>query len=368
MHRLLFVLLILLVACERPSENHPIFKYYPSYDVFEEGYVNKYYRHYYPKNKDSRASTEITYSKFRKDGDRIIIDRYNAGYDLSGHTELMVSDTVIHAESLFDIRRMDTIAIEIVDPVKSRWNSRTGDPYTLRYKLRDKYYQYTEVQKNAFDTLIDGKNAKAFVIEAHYMDEESEEIVNQFADTTIYLAGLGFYESKSDYENFRIETELIEQMSVNEFESRADHDKHRIAWIDPANTLDDGDDFSICGHERFIADYYNSTPDGRYIHGKRAMLDTVFNNLDESKLLEQNGMLTFRFVVNCEGKAGRFTVDGVDFMYQPIKFEQETIDHLYAILRKLEVWRPVVIREEARDAYFYITFKIENGKITDILP
>ena len=55
-------------------------------------------------------------------------------------------------------------------------------------------------------------------------------------------------------------------------------------------------------------------------------------------------------------------------MYQPLKFEEETIEHLYGILRKLEEWRPVVINEEARDAYFYITFKIEDGKITDILP
>ena len=128
------------------------------------------------------------------------------------------------------------------------------------------------------------------------------------------------------------------------------------------------EEFNLCGHERFIADYYNSTPDGQYIHGKRALLDTVFNNLDEAKMLEQNGMLIFRFVVNCEGKAGRFIVDGYDFMYQPLKFEEETIEHLYGILSKLEEWRPVVINEEARDAYFYITFKIEDGKITDILP
>lgn len=368
MNRLLFFFLIVLVACEQQSTSHPVFKYYPSDDVFEDGFVNKYYRHYYPKNKDTRAATEITYSMFRKEGDRIFIDRYNAGFDLAGVSELYVSGADVFTEKLVDIRRMDTLHIEIVSPLTSRWTESVSEPFIIRYVFGERLYLYTENQLQVYDTLIDGKEGKVFVIEGEYRNEKTREITTQFTDTTIYLADLGYYGSCSDYDTYRFENELIEQMSVEEFERRAEHSKHRIAWIDPENTIDTQEDFNICGHERFIADYYNSTPDGAYIHGKRALLDTVFNNLDEAKMMEQNGMLTFRFVVNCEGKAGRFTVDGYDFMYQPIKFEKETIDHLYEMLRKLKEWRPVVIEEETRDAYFYITYKIENGKITDILP
>lgn len=368
MNRLIFLFLIVLIACEQKSGDHPVFKYYPPNDVFEDGYVNKYYRHYYPKNQDARAATEITYSKFWKEDDRIIIERYNAGFDLAGITELRVSDSEIFTERLMDIRRMDTTEVEIVNPVSSRWSTSEGDPYKLRYLFSEEYYQFTESQQSVYDTLIEGKAAKVFVNNGAYKNEESGEVTNEYTDTTIYIAGLGFFESKSENENYRLVAELLEQMPVDEFERRADHNKHRIAYIDPENTLDANEDFSICGHERFIADYYNSTPDGRYIHGKRALLDTVYKNLEESKMHEQNGMLIFRFVVNCEGKPGRFIVDGYDFMYQPLKFEEETISHLYAILRKLKDWRPVVTNGEARDAYFYITFKIENGKITNILP
>ena len=60
--------------------------------------------------------------------------------------------------------------------------------------------------------------------------------------------------------------------------------------------------------------------------------------------------------------------EGYDLNYQPMEFHQETIDHLYGILQKLEDWRTVVIRDEVRDAYFYITFNIDNGQIIDILP
>ncbi|WP_436514687.1 hypothetical protein [Ekhidna sp. To15] len=368
MSRLIFVLLVVLIGCQQSTDNHPILKFHPSSDVFEDGYVSKYYRHYYPKNKDSRAATEITYTKFRKEGDQIFTERYNAGFDLVGISESRLADTEIIFEKLVDIRMQDTFNIEILNPVRTRWEPSDADPYTVRYQLNDTYYRYVETQQNVYDTLIDGKPAKVFNSTSAYTKEEDGEEVNSYSDQAIYLSEVGFYSSLSENENYVLEVELMEQMPVEEFERRADHDKHRIAWIDPENTLDAGEDFNICGHERFIADYYNSTPDGRYIHGKRALLDTVYNNLDESKMLEQNGMLVFRFVVNCEGKPGRFTVDGYDFMYQPIKFEQETIDHLYGILRMLEDWRPVVINDEARDAYFYITFKIDNGKITDILP
>ncbi|MEO9483131.1 MAG: hypothetical protein ABJG47_06785 [Ekhidna sp.] len=368
MFRLLFLLLIVLAACKSQSSDHPVFKYYPPNEVFEDGYVSKYYRHYYPKNEDSKSATEITYSKFRKDGHRIIIERYNAGFDLAGISEMEVTDAEINTKKMIDILRRDTLEIEIVNAVSSSWDRSNGEPFRLKYLFNDKGYIFTETQLSVSDTLIDGQPAKIFVTEGMYREEESGEIANKFTDTTTYRSGLGFLASKSDYENYRIETELMEQMSVDEFERRANHDKHRIAWIDPGNTLDSEEEFNICGHERFIADYYNSTPDGRYIYGKRALLDTIYNNLEVSKMYEQNGMIIFRFVVNCEGKAGRFTVDGYDFMYQPLKFEKETIDHLYSIIQKLDDWRPVVIAEEARDAYFYLTFKIDNGEITDILP
>lgn len=357
-----------MVACEQSNVNHPILKYYPSNDVFEDGYVNKYYRHYYPNSTDLRAATEVTYSKFRKDGNRIFVERYNAGFDLSGITELKITDTEVLAERLVDIRRLDTIDIEIINPVRSTWVGSQSDPYILRYEFNDKFYRYVENQINLYDTLIDGREAKVLVSDVAYHEEETNEEINQYRDTSIYVSDLGFYEGWSGYDGYNTELELIEQMSEGEFERRANHDKHRIAWIDESKALDDTRNFKICGHERFIADYYNSTPDGRYIHGKRALLDTVKNNFDESKMMEQNGMIVFRFVVNCEGKPGRFVVNGYDFGYQPLKFESVSIDHLFSILQKLDEWRPVVIDDEARDAYFYITFKIEDGKITDILP
>lgn len=370
MNRLLLLLFIILIGCEQKPSNHPILKYYPPSDILESGYVNKYYRHYYPNNKDSRAATEITYSKLLLDDDHLVIKRYNAGFDLVGVTEQRIKDNQIINESIYEINRSDTITIEMINPVYATWASGELElePYAIRYNYNDSYFRFEETQLSCYDTIIDGKQAKVIVSEGGYINEKTEETSNEYTNTTYYVSELGFYSSLTEGETYQLEVELMEQMSVEEFEQRANHNKHRIAWIDPKNTLDTGDDFSICGHEKFIADYYNSTPDGRYIHGKRALTDTVFNNLTEAKMLEQNGMLVFRFVVNCEGKAGRFTVDGYDFMYEPIKFEKETIDHLYGILRKLEDWRPVVINDEARDAYFYITFKIENGKITDILP
>ncbi|MEO9872195.1 hypothetical protein [Ekhidna sp.] len=358
-----------LFGCTQEESNHPVFKYYPPNDVFEEGFVNKYYRHNYPKNQDARAATEVTYSSLRKEGNKIFIEKFNAGFELAAVTELRVSDNGdVFTEKLTDIVRMDTIPIEILSPVSSRWINNQDEPYKIRYSFSDKYYQFTERQLKVYDTLIDGKAAKVFIKSGEYLNEETGEVTNRFMDTTTYLTDIGFFESRGGNENYRFETEMVEQMPLDEFKKRANHGEHRVAYIDPSNTLENGEQFKICGQEKSIADYYNSTPDGRYFHGKRAMMDTIFDNLDRAKLFDQNGSLVFRFVVNCEGKAGRFIGEGYDPNYHPMEFNPETIDHLFSILRKLKEWRAVVIREEARDAYFYINFKIENGEIIDILP
>ena len=157
-------------------------------------------------------------------------------------------------------------------------------------------------------------------------------------------------------------------MSVSEFASRASHGEHRVAWIDPNSTMSDDSDFRICGHELKIVDYYWSSPDAGYLYGKRAMLDTIHSNLDNLKLFKQSGRLVFRFVVNCDGEPGRFIVRGYDLNYQRMEFQKETVDHLFSIMQKLEKWKPVLFGEELQDAYFYITFNIEDGEITNILP
>lgn len=366
MKRLLIAFLaIQLNACEPQVSDHPVLKFFPT-----ESHVSKYYYHYYPDNTDQNAITEIGYTKNVKFGDNLLKRQgYNAGYDFTSERFYSVSGDSIMIDKGYEVRNFtDTSTSEYLSHTISAWESEMSNPFQVKYTYNEKEYIYTEAQVSVKDTTIESKPSKVFVTKWNYRESGSDSTFNEGKTTAFYVQGLGFYGSTSKGFNYSRQAELVEQMSVAEFEKRANHGEHRVAWIDPEASMSDDSDFKLCGHERNIADYYNSTPDGRYIHTKRAMMDTIEANLDKAKLFDKNGRLVFRFVVNCEGKAGRFIAEGYDLDYQPMQFEQETIDHLFEIIMKLEEWHPVIIRDEPNDAYFYLTFNITDGEITDILP
>ena len=372
-HLMLFasVASFVVLSCEDKSQEHPVFKYYPPTSVFEDGYVNKYYEHYEPTTNNRNSALKLTYSLYRKTSSTsFLVEGYTAGFDLSSRAHYHVEGTELYMDSLFTIRQDDTVYHRFKSSLHSRWDRVSptqGQEST--FDFYDNKHELSRQQLAVYDSLIDGKSAKVFLKSAsRVVTNESDTTTYKWETTSYYVEGLGYFGGieKSEEYNWRIE--LIEQMPLAAFRNLMEHGKSRIAYIDPEEVLDRDERFEICGHERFINDYYNSNPDGSYKHSKAALVDTVFNNLDGEKLMNQTGMLTFRFVVNCEGEAGRFIAEGYDLNYQPYEFPEETVTHLYEIIRKLTDWTPVISGGEPSDAYFYLTFKLNNGEITDILP
>lgn len=374
LHRLFLLSIIsclFLHSCSEKSENHPILKYYPSEDIFEEGYVNKYYEHYYPKSSSQSASTRIIYSLYKKiSKEQFIQENYNAGFWLTGIRIYHVDEYELYLDSSVNIWRSDTTVTEIEEGLVSNWNTNKieGDHYVVKSKYGDRSFYYSSNQQSSKDSIVNGSPAKIFRQSASRIIIDKDTTETNWHTTSYYLEDLGYFGATESHEDYTWKVELIEQMPVAKFRKLADHNEKRVAYIDPDETLDKGSDFKICGHEKFIYDYYNSTPDGDYLYGKAALVDTILMNLDADKMMNQTGMLTFRFVVNCKGEAGRFIAKGYDLNFQPYEFPVETINHLYELILKLKEWREVVINEESRDAYFYFTFKLNNGEITDILP
>ena len=368
---LLAWVLLSFIACSDSHENHPVFKYFPSERVFEQGYVNKFYFHYYPDNTGQRPYTKLVYSKCQKvANNEFIATDYNAGFEMESYKRYVVDGSIVTLVEAFDIdpRTLDTFNIEVLNGVVSQWDGSWDKPYQVRFANGSDQFIYSQNQLALTDSTMEGRSAKVFTTEWNYTNVGEDTIVSEGKEHTFYVEDMGFFGGSSDFDGYNRQFELIEQMPLEEFEKRASHGEHRVAWIDPQESMSDDSDFELCGREKAIADYYNSTPQGTYLHNKRAMLDTIFSNLDKSRLTNESGRLVFRFVVNCEGRAGRFIVRGYDLDYQPKEFSHDAVEHLFGLLQKLQEWRHVVIREEPRDAYFYITFNIENGEIVDILP
>jgi hypothetical protein len=128
--------------------------------------------------------------------------------------------------------------------------------------------------------------------------------------------------------------------------------------------LDDAT-FKVCDDTR-VMQYYNFG-NGLQYKGEKIAIDEHFLSKYKSKGNEE-GYVTIRFIVNCNGQSGRFRIEGMDVNYNEKKFSKEITDQLLALTTQLNGWEIGTYENTAYDYYQYLTFKIENGKLIEIMP
>ena len=82
----------------------------------------------------------------------------------------------------------------------------------------------------------------------------------------------------------------------------------------------------------------------------------------------QTGYFTIRFIINCEGIAGRYRFYAMDLNLKKMKFEREISDQLLQITKGLKGWKPYFSDGKSWDYQQYLTFKIVDGKLKKVLP
>ena len=140
--------------------------------------------------------------------------------------------------------------------------------------------------------------------------------------------------------------------------------EHASHYIDPETALLN-EDFIVC-NENYIAQYYN-TDELPYPNGKNGFrnyinLSYVNNNYSDS------GYLNIRFIINCEGEVGRFVIHENNLDLEPSSFNEDLKQQLFKLTSEAKGWSPIYLREEYRDSYMYVSFRIEHGEITEIIP
>lgn len=129
----------------------------------------------------------------------------------------------------------------------------------------------------------------------------------------------------------------------------------------------DDPDFRVC-NEDSVFQYYSFFKGIQY-QGEKGRIIEHFNEFYTSKAKAgESGILTIRFIVNCEGKAGRFRVQGMDNEYKPKKFNSDLADGILVRTKELKEWIAGRIDNKTVDYYQYLAFKIKDGRLTDILP
>lgn len=142
--------------------------------------------------------------------------------------------------------------------------------------------------------------------------------------------------------------------------------KHDVGYLDPSKALDP--DFEACYEENILSSYYYSKKPASFEYGKDSLRNYFLANYDNKGIVNQSGYITYRFIINCEGKAGRFHLYCVGTDYKAKEFHPELTDQLYHLLSSLDTWQSMTIGDVIFDSHIYYTFKIENGELVEILP
>lgn len=129
----------------------------------------------------------------------------------------------------------------------------------------------------------------------------------------------------------------------------------------------DDDGFKVC-HEDMVLQYYNFSNAIQYEGEKYAIEQAFKKNYKLDKISGENGFVSIRFIVNCEGDTGWFRVEQVDEAYEYKTFDESIIRTLLEITKSLDGWKKGEARDYVYDYYQYLTFKIEDGWITEITP
>ena len=347
------------------AENYLPLPYY-----LKDGIVNKYYLHY--KSDDSYDwLTDIEYQHYlMTKPNELVIKTYNPALEIKGYkTFQMVDNKMISTKECYFFRG-DSVFSEIIQPTYINW-ANDAATYQLATTFENGMKRLSTLEHQYLkDTIISNKNAKIFNLNQTLNDTLKDGTVreNTYFYKKIYVKGIGLYSSSGKIKDGTTRRELVEQITSKEFNKMANHQIKRVAYIDPENRLDKNSSFNICGKHERIIDYYNSDPDAGFIGGKKALWENILPKINAEKLHNESGYLTFRFIINCNGEAGHFILEQADLNYQKKKFNPATIEHLYKIVSNLNNWRHSVLWQEPQDAYIYLTFKLKDGEIIELLP
>ncbi|MGB1308386.1 MAG: hypothetical protein ACPG6B_05715 [Oceanihabitans sp.] len=151
------------------------------------------------------------------------------------------------------------------------------------------------------------------------------------------------------------------QYSLIPNEGEFNNDAH---YINPEEAiLNEG--FSVC-NESYIYQYYN-TRISPYINGKNNFRNYINKNY-QNRNYTDSGYFNLRFIINCNGKSGRFIFHENNLDLEPKAFSEDLKNQLIQLTTEIKQWRPVFLYEENRDAYMYVSYRIEHGEITEIIP
>lgn len=121
----------------------------------------------------------------------------------------------------------------------------------------------------------------------------------------------------------------------------------------------------LCDSVKYIPQYYSVH--GKYPLSSEALVKKANATVHFPTGFSSNGYITIRFVVNCMGETNCFHIYEVDNAYKTTTFPKEVTRSLLDFVKQLGNW-PRRTEQQKVNYYAYLTFRIQHGKITHIVP
>ena len=143
--------------------------------------------------------------------------------------------------------------------------------------------------------------------------------------------------------------------------------KNRIGYIDQNKALLNKR-YKLCG-DGFIQRTYNGSGLDGYALNKKHFRDLAYAEFNSNPYTD-SGYLNFRFLVNCEGNAGWFEIIEMNLDLEEQKLNPNLVEELLQFTSQSKHWNILTYTKtgEAYNYYNYVSYRLENGKITEIIP
>jgi len=126
----------------------------------------------------------------------------------------------------------------------------------------------------------------------------------------------------------------------------------------------DNNSFLLCDSTKIISGRSILT----YSGGIKIVSDLLLENFRFQPEYESfSGYVVVRFIMNCKKETGRFRAQSLGFDFSLKECPTALKSHLISIVKELKNWEYKSSRGKDSDCSKFINFKIEHGKIENIL-
>ncbi|WP_442264745.1 hypothetical protein ACSIGC_10335 [Tenacibaculum sp. ZS6-P6] len=153
--------------------------------------------------------------------------------------------------------------------------------------------------------------------------------------------------------------------SFGRFETDEEQFPHYVGYINQEKALLN-DTYTLCG-DRSIYKTHHGAPDDAFEGGKKQFKNFILSNYKNDSYTD-SGYLNFRFLINCEGNAGWFEIIEMNLDLEESPLNKSMVKQLLKLTSDSKNWAIFSYKNQPRNYYMYISYRIENGEIVEILP